>query len=340
VAHPCRIFPADVEAATAAEDAAGGADAPFPLAPLVHALHGISHPLWQPDWPESLPPDSFRLTGHNGTWQAIHVQYPDGELRLRRRAGNIVEYPYLLGGVFRQVRAAWDSQNRLRTLVLEGENLLEIEVMAYDHQEAPSVFRLKSAAGYFFVSLNTSAHDRVETWFSPPAAHEDAPADETAASAGTATSTVADTAVEAEVIAVYYARLDPETGTSREITQLYPAPRALESRAYDSMGNVTAVWKDGRARTALYTAKGVVYWDGMSLQWDEAGLPARLAAASEPTEAAADDFSEARYEYRFDRRGNWTERLEIRMKAAPAAAAPVQALIPVRTESVRRFIEY
>ena len=127
---------------------------------------------------------------------------------------------------------------------------------------------------------------------------------------------------------MYSEKIDAATGTASEIVMLYPEKSTLESRFFDSMGNVTGVLTANNRYDALHNEKGLRYLDGAYLQRNEAGLVVRV------TQKNGGAGAESGYEYFFDSRGNWTERRETKLTEAAGL------LLPSAGDTVKRAIEY
>jgi hypothetical protein len=301
---------------------------------------------FMPNWMNALPVDAFTLR-NNADFTSISVTLPpqgeeavDGEgaagapaLLLRKNgAGFFDRFPVWDGGRFIQAAAGFE-QGRVARISGgadgEGEEggAFEIVFLEYDAAAArPSLARLEQNGAYFFISFAYYAGETVETWFS----------------------------AEGAFLAACRIFYPPEKPF--QWTRLLFSSDAQERTArcfYDSFGGVTELAAGEDRWTAINDMWGPRYLAArrFELLAVEAGGEIDALAAAERVEhlaiqkderalpVAARVFDGEReytleYRYRFDARGNWTEREELRYEEKSGL------LIPVRRSLTRRAVLY
>ncbi|MDR2491694.1 MAG: hypothetical protein LBD20_09875 [Spirochaetaceae bacterium] len=212
-----------------------------------------------------------------------------------------------------------------------GADTLFIEALAYTESGYPTMLRLANGASYFFVSIDAREGKIIETWFAyteGSGVDGDGTAAEKPDGGATANGETGGGESAAVVAAVFCHKIDGQTGAAYQILSLYPVEASIETRSFDSFGNITSLTSSLGEFTALYNEKGLRYWGHFAIQRDETGVPIRLSAID------GGEQDERRYEYRFDRQGNWTERREIRMRRTGGV------LLPEAGPAVSRTINY
>jgi hypothetical protein len=288
---------------------------------------------WRPDWPANVPVDAFSILNDDGTRRVSALTLDGGEISLTARRdgqGALSEFPVFLNGGFYQFSTNLDPAGKVNGFTMNGENPLEIELLAFENTGGePSLARIHSGESWFFASILYQDALILETWY-------DADGNPLAVFTSKAAGGGA-IRRPASYRSVFGATSDGENSGSPENEVAAPdaVPATSESRLYfDGMGNTTLIDTDGAVFEALYNGAGPRYWKQpdlghVALQWDEAGRLVRMAGMDRD-----DQPLDYRYEYKFDRQGAWTERLEIRM------TPELDVLLPVPGDSFRRTIEY
>jgi hypothetical protein len=323
----------------AAPDAAG--EPPFiPVSRLIETLRS-GFPAWRPDWPLSMPPDAFLVSGD---WSAISLEGPFGELTLRRnREGLLTGFPFFHRGVFFPVDVLYDDRGTLAGFSAGSGVPLRIDFLE-SGDPFPGLVRIMRGDTAYFVLIRYTDALVLETWY-----------DEAGG-----------------VLGAYSCAYDSSAGERRPLSAVFRSDggEMSEEYAYDSMGNTTAIASPGGIFSALYTGGSYPRYrriravlpetpelgtdaatsempppdpPGFSdafitMQWDEGGSLVRLSGetgnmpgASPPEGGGRLDRS---YDYIRDERGNWTERREIVLVRRFGYLVPAEELV------LRRRIEY
>ncbi|MDR3335803.1 MAG: hypothetical protein LBT16_01235 [Treponema sp.] len=318
-------------------DASRARGGPFPFVPILETLRrgAVS---WRPDWPFFLPQDAFAVNGplpreirlilgeeeyalvwdenrrllecpllFNGNFCRAVLSYnPQGMVSLL--SIQVTETPSVLPfegpaapAPLPRAEAPQEGPDQ-ESPKGEGETSrsIEIEFLEYDALEAefPSLLRINSGEGWFFVVLEYSSLRASETWYD----------------AG------------GNALAVHSYRYSPDDGTLRfaSFQDLLGGEEGMEEYYYDSWGNLNAIENEGGSSprsscSALYRSSQPRYWRfslpepwRFMLQWDEQGLLAGIKGyrGGEGGEGEADADWDSRYEYTLDEWGNWIERRE------------------------------
>ena len=279
----------------------------FPLALILENADYARAGTWQPDWPPDFPPDAFRLAAPD--WISITVNTGQGQYTLNRDRLHF-QYPCVFEDALIQVRLDYLTDDEGNTLLkyAELENIAEIEVIEYLNND-PYLLRLYRE-DYFFIYLQYGTGIIIESWFDR----------------------------EGIFLEQYeYHKLYGEEGIS-SITK-YSDNEEI-TRSFDSRFLVTRILGDGLQLTATYYRDYLPrYWSREFLigngiqrlifQWDENEL---LVGSN--NYSFFGEFTDSRYEYTFDERGNWIERRELRM------AESIGIMVPVPGATITRIIDY
>jgi hypothetical protein len=288
---------------------------------------------WRPDWPANIPVDSFSIFNDDGARRVSALTLDDGEISLTARRdgrGILSEFPVFLNGGFCQFNTNFDPAGRVRGFTMDGENLLEIELLAFENPGGkPSLARIREGESWFFASLLYQDALILETWYDTDGNPLAVFTSKTAGGGAIPRPVSYRSVFQA-------APGEDNTGSpGNEVETPAAVPATSESRLYfDSMANITLIDTDGAVSEALYNGTGPRYWKQpglghVALQWDEAGRLVRMTGIDRDGQPL-----DYRYEYKFDGQGAWTERLEIRMMPE------LEMLMPVPGDSFRRTIEY
>ncbi|MDR2632433.1 MAG: hypothetical protein LBC51_02275 [Treponema sp.] len=302
-------------------------DAPCPLGPMLLFTLQKDIP-WRPDWDISIPPDAFTLRA--GKAAAITLVLEEAEYRACWKKGALVEFPVCLEGSFAQIRQM--PQDAKSLTITWQDSAWNLECI---RQETPSrvVARLSSGEQVYFLAFQSDSGGISETWYDP----------------------------EGNALGFFnsrsrYAGEDPHI---RSLVSHTGGEESSEWYEYDSFGNVSEILAARGRFSALYYQKNQQtsyprYWERpvpesalpgaageepvmtgamqrYTLQWDERGFLAAMLPGSDAKPETAVAF---RYEYTLDRRGNWTERQEIRM------IPRLGVLIPSPGLTIKRRITY
>jgi hypothetical protein len=334
---------------------------PFPVIPILETL-GQGTVSWRPDWPFFLPQDAFTVKGplpreirltvgeetHALVWDenqrllecpilfngdfcpAVLSYNPQGMVSLlsiqvtETPSVLPVEAPAAPEPLPRADAPAAGPDRESGTGEGEMPPSIEIEFLEYDtlETEFPSLLRVNSEQGWFFVVLEYSSLRASETWYD----------------------------TEGNALAVHSYRYSPDDGTLRfaSFQDLLGGEEEMEEYYYDSWGNLSAIENEGgaslrRSCGALYRASQPRYWRvslpqpwRFMLQWDEQSLLARIQGyrGGEGGEGEAGGDWDSRYEYTLDEWGNWIERRERIMIRGG------DYLIPTPGTTIRRRIDY
>jgi YD repeat-containing protein len=285
---------------------------------------------WRPDWGTSVPPDAFTLTA--GKAAAITLILEGAEYRVCWKNGSLVEFPVCLQGSFVQVQRIMRISKKIKSLTIKKDSVWNLDVIK---QEDPYGFvaRLTGGEQVYFLAFQSDHTGITETWYD---------------AAGNAVG--------------FFSSRSRYAGEDLRIGSLVSYTGEDETREwyeYDSFGNVSEIvapqgrfsalyyqnnypksypryWErqvlegssPGSAEEALPVSEGI---QNYTLQWDEQGF---LVSMLEETEGNPETGVVSRYEYTLDRRGNWTERQEIRM------VRRLGALMPTAGLTIKRLITY
>lgn len=304
-------------------------DAPCPLGPIL--LTAIQKDItWRPDWAITVPPDAFTLTV--GKPASITLILEGEEYRVCWKNGSLVEFPVCLQGSFAQVQRIVRASKKIKSLTIKRDIAWNLEVIK---NEDPYRFvaRLTGGEQVYFLVFQSDHTGISETWYDPEG-----------------------NAVGFFMSRSRYAGEDPRIGSLVSYTG---GDATSEWYEYDSFGNVSEIVAAQGRFSALYYQKNYQksyprYWErqvlegpspssageeplitegiqNYTLQWDEKGFLVGMLeeSARNPETAVA-----SRYEYTLDRRGNWTERQEIRMVRRSGVLIPGPGL------TIKRLITY
>jgi hypothetical protein len=263
---------------------------------------------WRPDWPQDMPPDAFKTV--SGSPSRISVKGEDFELAFGLDAGGRpVEFPLMLNGVMRQAVLVY-SGDEIREMIVDSEEPWNLEFLEYA-DSFPALVRVSRGEEWFFIYLSRGVNEIIETWYD----------------------------VEGNALSVYRFSLI-EIGNVkriREIREFTPPDSALVTECfYDSWGFLTETLGPGGVYRALYFRDDLPrYWQrrpaedneetgSLSFQWDQKDLLLRVYGEG----------LDCRYDYTFDKEGNWTERRETRMIRNSGL------LTPSPGTTIVRIIEY
>ncbi|MDR3248980.1 MAG: hypothetical protein LBT39_09370 [Treponema sp.] len=315
--------------------------APFPLTLVLEAAYGNTAGRWRPDWPLDIPPDAFALPG-----AAITLIRDTGEsyCLARDSRGRLTDFPVVLPVGLAQVTASYHAGGGITNFTLQvpaedaaaGITWTAQFPLPYVPGEGTppakpeEAVKVQNDAQIFYVLFSEGGAEIAETWFDPWGA-----------------------------FAAYFStRIERRTGEPWRILSLKD-----RDYRYENGGNLSQSSGDGGLFSAVYSAQGrPLYWVRApasedtpetryySFQWDEQGLlvrlrdmtPAPLESADivispgEAVETAVEAVEpppvDFRYEYEFDRRGNWILRREI------ALVRQDRLLIPAYSREIRRQI--
>jgi len=274
----------------------------FPLALVLEAAEFTASGAgtWQPNWPLDLPPDAFRLSA--GEVSAITLEGENIHLRVSYDTeSRLREFPFMLNGGMAQVSVTrLDGKVREMALsFLPGEELWTLEFLDH-HDSYFSLVRVSAGNAWYFVTLSRWARGITETWFD----------------------------VEGNVLGAYaFSLAEMDAGMRiRSIRDLLNSAGASVEHYHDSWGFLTQVSEPGGLYTVLHFREAFPrYWERRPsggnaeaagifyLQWDANGFLTRKTRTAEEPGFAAGPFTEYRFEYTLDEKGNWIERREIRM---------------------------
>ena len=301
----------------------------FPLALLLSEVENSGNrlPLWQPDWPRYIPPDAFNIIPGSGVRKII---LEGNELSLNYeldQAGNIVSFPYLIDGKMVQVQLIYQNNFQAGNISQmhisffeEGYDTWVFEFLEY-RDLYPYLIRVQSGAYWFFIGLNFTSNEIIETWYN----------------------------IEGYPVEVYRYYLSTVGNNNRIRTVLdYSNTRGRWDYHYDSRGLITVISNQDFDISFLYyrdylprygeiirTVYAPYYPGGsgnLSYQWDGRDLLTRVSG--DDLAGFGYDYIEYRYEYTFDYRGNWIERRELLM-------VPIDDLLfPFPGTVFRRILEY
>jgi hypothetical protein len=290
----------------------------FPLFSLLEtassAGEGIG--LWRPDWPPEFPPDAFMFTG-----EAAAVTIGEDRFVMSRDEGT-AEFPFLLEGSLVQARVIYGGSG-IGEITLEGARSpdaaarqtpeagpekgepVKLEVLEYG-EAYPALVRVYRDGVYSFVLFRQGGSFVSESWY-----------DEAGAA-----------------LCFYEYQLSRDPGA--RVICLKTMSAGGETRTwyqYDSRFLLTGIsGPEGDFSVNYYRQDLPRYWERKpaagsgaaeadaspeaadpgrhySLQWDEAGFLVRVSGSAE----GSGEFTDYRYEYTLDERGNWIERREYRM---------------------------
>jgi YD repeat-containing protein len=304
-------------------------DVPCPLGPML--LTAIQKDItWRPDWAITVPPDAFTLTAGKAT--SITLILEGEEYRVCWENGALVEFPICLQGSFAQVQRIIRDSKKIKSLTIRMDISWNLELIK---QEDPYRFlaRLTGGEQVYFLAFQSDHTGISETWYDP----------------------------EGNALGFFrcrsrYAGEDLRIGSLVSYTG---GDETSEWYEYDSFGNISEIVAAQGTFSALYYQKNYPksyprYWErqvlespspgsaeeappitegiqNYTLQWDEKGFLVGMFEGSDGNPETAVD---ARYEYTVDRRGNWTERQEIRMVRRLGVLMPSPGL------TIKRRITY
>jgi hypothetical protein len=312
-----------------AQESADGNDAPFffPIHRLWQDAQGGAV-RWKPDWPFAIPPDSFDPAANGDarrvtitvtaardkppeTEDTENADAPSAECTATEYTarldsdGRLVEFPFLLNGVFHQASARYDRRGAVETMTLavspeEPIEIVFLQIDGHTDEYRPVLARIKIGGAYYFASFRWEAGTCVELW-------------------------------------------TDETGIPLEIfrdNRIFHHDSMLNTTFISDV--VSAVSARYNGSGVRYWTTGE---KELAFQRDETGLIVRLTGGQKNVSDAGDvsvreppvNYS---YEYQFDQNGNWTERHEIRWfeikdYLAPSSGTLVTRLIDYAPGSAR-----
>jgi hypothetical protein len=278
----------------------------FPLALALE--YAGENGAWRLDWPPDMPPDAFKTV--SGTPSKITVMGEDFEFVFGLDAGGrAVEFPLMLNGVMRQVILAYGG-DEIREMIIHSEDPWNLEFLEYA-DSFPALVRVSRRDAWFFIYLSRGVNEIIETWYD----------------------------VEGNALGIYRFSLI-EIGNAKRIREIReftpPGNAAVTECFYDSRGFLTDTLGPGGVYRALYFRDDLPrYWErspteddeetgSLSFQWDQNKLLLRVNGEG----------LDYRYDYTFDKEGNWTERRETRM------LRNFGLLTPSPGTTITRIIEY
>ena len=307
----------------------------FPMALILDALEFANtlNYIWQPDWPLELPPDAFSVK--TGDVKKITVETEDFSYSFQLDSYDRIEaIPVMLNSSLVQIHISYidnpigdNSPMEISEIqVFFDEEPWVLEVL--EHRDLhpmfpsyPSLLRVFHEGSWYFISLFRGGDRFIETWYD----------------------------VEGEAVAVYGFSLITVANDLR-IRSLRDHFSPLENMEidYSSRGLVSSISGFQGSFNALYYRDNIpryrelypAYEDrdsspagpgSYSYQWDEHDTLLRLTGESYYRESV---YTEHRYEYTLDERGNWIERHETRM------LSNMGLLIPSPGTIIRRNLEY
>ncbi|MDR1955704.1 MAG: hypothetical protein LBQ30_02480 [Treponema sp.] len=308
--------------------------APFPIGPIL--MTALQKDItWRPDWAISIPPDAFALT--SGQPVSITLVLEEAEYRVCWKNGSLTEFPVLVQGSLAQVRINRIAAKKIERLTITTDRSWEFAIIRQDNPYR-SLGRLTEGEGgeVYFIALESNHTGISETWYDP-----------------------AGNALEFFTSRSRYAGEDLCIGS---LVSYAEGNTSTEWYEYDSFGNVSAIAAAQGRFSALYYQKGYQasyprYWERQvleaatgedpaltgqvqhyTLQWDEQGFLVRmqgfLVRMIEGSDPGPEMSADIRYEYTLDKRGNWTERREIRM------IRRLGVLVPSPGLTIKRHITY
>lgn len=318
VGVPCFVPGQDTGAQIPAEqdgDQESLQGAPFPLGPILLTA-SQKDIAWRPDWGVTIPPDAFTL--RTGKPAAITLILEGTQYRICWKNGSLVEFPVWLQGAFAQVQTVLRTAKKIKSLTIKTDISWNLEVISHEDPHR-SLARLTGGEQDYFIALQSDHLGISETWYDP---------------AGTVLGFFSSHS--------RYADEYPRIGSLVSYTE---GDETREWYEYDSFGNVSEIVTDQGRFSALYYQKHdhpsyPRYWEypgregspnQYTLQWDEKGFLVRIVEKSASNSETAAD---SRYEYTLDKRGNWTERQEIRM------IRRLGVLVPSPGLTIKRLITY
>jgi hypothetical protein len=278
----------------------------FPLALALE--YAGANGAWRPDWPPDMPPDAFKTV--SGSPSRITVRGEGFTLAYSLDAGGrAVEFPLMLNNRMRQVSLVY-GEREIREMIVDSEEPWNLEFLEYA-DSFPTLVRVSRGEEWFFNYLSRGVNEIIETWYD----------------------------VEGNALGIYRFSLI-EIGNAKKIREIRefapPDSAAVTECFYDSWGFLTGTLGPGGSYRALYFRDDLPrYWErrpaeddeetgSLSFQWDQNSLLLRVYGEG----------LDYRYDYTFDKEGNWTERRETRMIRNFGLLTPSPGTI------ITRIIEY
>ena len=311
----------------------------FSMGLILDALEfaNTSYYIWQPDWPLELPPDAFRVSGDV---RKITVETEDFSYNIELDLyGRMEAFPLMLNSSMVQIQISYMNNpgglnspmeiSEIRVFFDEETWVLEVLELKDIHPifpSYPSLLRVFREGSWFFINFFRGGNRLIETWFD----------------------------IEGEAVGVYGYSLIT-VGDHLRIRSVRDHFSSYEFLEYDynSRGLVSSISGSPGSFSALYYRDDLPrYWErapsehipadedmepspvwygSYSYQWDEQDTLLRLTGETFLNEPV---YTEHRYEYTLDERGNWIERRETRM------LTNMGLLIPSAGTTVRRNLEY
>jgi YD repeat-containing protein len=285
---------------------------------------------WRPDWGISIPPDAFTLTV--GKPASITLVLEEQEYRACWKNGSLVEFPVWLQGSFAQVQGVLKDAKTIKSLTLMRDVAWQLERIGHEDPYR-FVARLTGGEQVYFLAFQSDPTGISETWYDP----------------------------EGNALGFFssHYRYAGDDRRIKSLVRYTEGDASSEWYEYDSFGNVSEIVTTQGSFSALYYQKNHQksyprYWERpvladtpqgtvgeepitneamqqYTLQWDERGFLVGMFPRSDAHRETAVAF---RYEYTLDRRGNWTERQEIRM------IRRLGVLVPSPGLTIKRRITY
>lgn len=237
----------------------------------------------------------------------------------RHSAGMLEAFPVWDGAGFLQIEVRYDNGVLTRLSGARDDFSFDAEVLETGEYAAhnttlrvPRIVRVNLNGEYHFASLAYYGREIIETWFS----------------AGGVPETLMTLTMRAE---------NPLQCTHLVVQSADANQNIFYS--YDSFGNKTGIETPEETVTTLYNHKGLVYLtrnetEHCAFQKDERGRLVRTQVIGANEESGEDDVRYHSYTYKFNNRGDWTEREELIL------TEQFGVLLPEGSEIVTRVINY
>jgi hypothetical protein len=340
-----------------AEEEKGTSDF-FPVLGLYRTAQG-GEVAWRPDWPLSIPPDTFSVLPHGASAITLvrerkdPAELPVEELTVRWNGdGFLSEFPLFRDDGFFQVQSLFGRGGLIRGFSIRSETSTpdtswDILIVEYQN-DFPSLIRIKEGETLYFTLIKYEAATATEVWYNQ----------------------------EGSAVAIFSYQYEAPGGRIRRFIRmdLSTGEEFSEEYHYDSTENISGIVTSAGEYAALYAGKGRPrYWerfvpllletsanaaqpvalteeppgdeglDRFSFQWDAKGRLVRLIGsyregAGQVPDGETGDVdvmeTDVRYEYIQDERGAWIERRDTSMIRRSGF------LIPGPEERLLRRIEY
>ncbi|MCL2006687.1 MAG: hypothetical protein FWG77_01245 [Treponema sp.] len=295
--------------------------------PLALILEGLTHAereLWRPDWPLSIPPDSFKYGTDEETGAIARAAIAGEDLFLELRVGRggrVERFPFMLEGRMAQVSVAYGLSLDIQEIIINfihGGDPWRLEVLERS-DSYPLIIRASGGGVWYFIYLTHTASEITETWYD----------------------------VDGNFVGAFnYSLTQIDTVSKIRAYRDFHNPTDATEFFFDSRGFVTEITGPVGSFRALYFREDLPrYWErrpvdssnmdengfgNFVLQWDANDKLVRITGWEENENASLD----YRFEYDLDDTGNWNERREIRMVRIN------NLLVPSPGNRIRRFLEF